>query len=178
MSIRGIARRATAVGYATPTNAPIYVDSDDNRLKYIPAGSGSTEIVLQESNGAAAFEIVTTTNVLTAAESGKTFFLALATGFLTTLPAVALGLNFKFIVQIAPSSGTYTIDPVEGTDIIFGAAPNAAGTAGDATSGTGVDLITFADGQAQIGDWVEVSSNGVSWFARVCMNSATAITFD
>jgi hypothetical protein len=43
MSIRGIARRTTPVGYATPTNVPVYVDADDNILKMIPAGSGSTE---------------------------------------------------------------------------------------------------------------------------------------
>lgn len=43
MAIQFIARRATvggitAKGYA----APIYVDSDDNKLKFIPGGSGST----------------------------------------------------------------------------------------------------------------------------------------
>jgi hypothetical protein len=44
MSVRGIHRTATVKGFATPTNAPIYVDSDDDILKYIPAGSGTTEV--------------------------------------------------------------------------------------------------------------------------------------
>jgi len=50
MSIRGLARRSTPVGYATPTNAPVYVDSDDNKLKYIPAGSGTTEVEVVDAS--------------------------------------------------------------------------------------------------------------------------------
>ena len=49
-------------------------------------------------------ESVTTTNVITAAESGTTFFLNLAGGFTSTLPAPATGLNYKFIVATAPRS--------------------------------------------------------------------------
>ncbi len=52
MSIRSIRRQATNPGgYPGTTNAaPIYVDSDDNRLKYIPGGQGSTtEEVLNPS---------------------------------------------------------------------------------------------------------------------------------
>lgn len=46
MSIRNIRRQATnpLAAPGTPTSAPIYVDSDDNILKFIPAGSGSTEV--------------------------------------------------------------------------------------------------------------------------------------
>lgn len=42
--IRSITRRPTIVGVATDGSAPIYVDSDDNILKIIPAGSGTTEV--------------------------------------------------------------------------------------------------------------------------------------
>ncbi len=46
MSIRNIRRQATNPGayVATTNSAPIYVDSDDNILKMIPAGSGTTEV--------------------------------------------------------------------------------------------------------------------------------------
>jgi hypothetical protein len=46
MSIRNIRRQATnPLGAAgQPNVAPIYVDSDDNILKMIPAGSGTTEV--------------------------------------------------------------------------------------------------------------------------------------
>ena len=58
--------------------------------------------------GATAAEVVTATNVITAAESGTTFFLSSATEFVSTLPAPALGLNFTFIVAAAPASASYT----------------------------------------------------------------------
>src|SRR5258705_9577904 len=82
--IRSIHRNPTVKGSASGASAPIYVDSDDNRLKMIPAGSGTTEVVLQETSGSGAAEVVITTKAVTAAESGKVFFLALATGFVTT----------------------------------------------------------------------------------------------
>lgn len=46
MSIRNIRRQATnpLAAPGTATSAPIYVDSDDNKLKMIPAGSGTTEV--------------------------------------------------------------------------------------------------------------------------------------
>lgn len=47
---RTILRRSAVLGVATPVAAPIYVDSDDNILKMIPAGSGSTEVqIIDES---------------------------------------------------------------------------------------------------------------------------------
>jgi X-X-X-Leu-X-X-Gly heptad repeat protein len=46
MPERGIYRSATVKGYATPTNAPCYVSSGDNLLHIIPAGSGTTEVIV------------------------------------------------------------------------------------------------------------------------------------
>ncbi len=51
MPTRNIRRGKSINGVATPTSAPIYVDSDDNRLKYIPAGSGSTEVAIGDALG-------------------------------------------------------------------------------------------------------------------------------
>src|SRR5258706_9431792 len=48
MPIRNIRRGPTVLGSAIPSSAPIYVDSDDNKLKMIPAGSGTTEVVLAD----------------------------------------------------------------------------------------------------------------------------------
>jgi hypothetical protein len=47
--IRSITRRSTIVGSAVAGSAPIYVDSDDNKVKLIPAGSGTTEVALADS---------------------------------------------------------------------------------------------------------------------------------
>jgi hypothetical protein len=48
MPTRNIRRGSTILGPATPDAAPIYVDSDDNKLKMIPAGSGTTEVTIAD----------------------------------------------------------------------------------------------------------------------------------
>jgi hypothetical protein len=50
MPSRAIARRKTVVGAASGATAPIYVDSDDNILKFIPAGSGTTEVQIVDAS--------------------------------------------------------------------------------------------------------------------------------
>lgn len=54
MAIRNIRRQATnPLGAAGTANAaPIYVDSDDNKLKFIPAGSGTTEVEIIDASSA------------------------------------------------------------------------------------------------------------------------------
>ena len=42
MPVRGLVRTAAFKGTVTDTNAPIYVDSDDNIPYLIPAGTGSS----------------------------------------------------------------------------------------------------------------------------------------
>ena len=44
MPVRGLVRTAAFKGTVTDTNAPIYVDSDDNIPYLIPAGTGSSLI--------------------------------------------------------------------------------------------------------------------------------------
>lgn len=112
-------------------------------------------------------EVVTATNVITAAESGTTFFLNSATEFVSTLPAPAVGLKFKFVVQAAPSGASYTIVAASGTPIhgiVFSKDLNGATDSG-ATAGTGVLTITLVDSKAQKGDTVIIESNGTDWFA-------------
>lgn len=168
MAIRSLLRASTVKGFATARTAPIYVDADDNRVKVVPAGSGVAEIVLQETSGAGVAEVVTAANVLTAAESGRTFFLNSATEFASTLPDPALGLRFTFIVAAAPSGASYTI--AAGSAIIHGIVlskdVNSATDSG-ATAGTPVQTITLVDAKAQIGDKVVIESDGTNWYA-VC----------
>ena len=54
MAIRNLRRQASRPGaYSGTTNAaPIYVDSDDNIVKIIPAGSGTTEVQLVDASSA------------------------------------------------------------------------------------------------------------------------------
>ena len=88
MPARSIRRAATVAGYAIPTAAPFYVDSDDNALKLIPAGTGTTELAVCLAATASGFRF--------AGGSG-----ALVTGALV----VATGLT-SIIAFTATLSGT------------------------------------------------------------------------
>ena len=79
MPSRSINRNATVRGYAMPTTAPIYVDSDDNALKIIPAGTGTTELAVCLAATASGFRFAAGTGALVAGT------LVVATGLSTVL---------------------------------------------------------------------------------------------
>jgi hypothetical protein len=89
MPERGIYRTPTVKGIATVTNCPIYCDSDDNTLKFIPAGSGTTELVIPSAVSA----------------SGAKFAAGVGTLVTGTL-AVATGLTSVLGFSLTPTSNT------------------------------------------------------------------------
>lgn len=109
-------------------------------------------------------ETVITTNVIAASESGKTFFLALAAGFASTLPAPAAGLRFSFIVKTAPTSGNYTI-VTNGTTqkVLKGLMVIAADAIGDVSAGG--TTASFVANQALPGDRIDMICDGTIWYA-------------
>jgi hypothetical protein len=123
-------------------------------------------------------EVVAATNVIAASESGSVFFLNHATEFVSTLPAPAAGLTFKFIVSGAPASASYTIVTNSSANIIKGHLVTSEDAAGSGDSETsGCDTITFVDGQAVAGDMVEVHCDGTNWFAYARSKVVAGITF-
>lgn len=106
-------------------------------------------------------EVVTTTNVIAAAESGKTFYLSLAGGFTSTLPAPALGMRFRFVVKTAPTT-SYVITTDGGANIMYGMIEERVGGAG--VAGAARDTFNFVANQAIISDWVEFYSDGTNWY--------------
>jgi hypothetical protein len=120
-------------------------------------------------------EVVAATNVITAAESGKVFFLNAATEFVSTLPAPAAGLNFEFIVTAAPDGASYTIVTASSANIIKGSIVTSATGAAD-TEATGGDTISFVDGTAVAGDRVQLRCDGTNWFAYGICAAAGGIT--
>jgi hypothetical protein len=122
-------------------------------------------------------EVVTATNVIAATESGKTMFLNSATEFVSTLPAPAAGLNFRFIVTGAPSGASYTIVTASSANIIKGHVLSSedAGGSGDSET-SGGDTITLVDGQAVAGDMVELFCDGTNWFASCKCKVVAGIT--
>ena len=175
MPTRSIVRRPAVLGSVWAETAAIYVDSDDNRLKVIPAGSGSTEVIVQEANGAAVQEVLITTETLTAADSGKTFFLALVGGFTTTLPAPVLGLNYKFFVQVAPTTA-YIIITASAAKVLGGQVYASAGSDEDSNTGLSATSVNFVANTAVIGDSAELYCDGTSWYVRAYCNAAGGIT--
>ena len=120
-------------------------------------------------------EDVTATNEITAAESGKTFFLNSATEFVSTLPAPSAGLNYTFIVKAAPSGANYTVVTNGGADILIGMVTCA--TADDLGAyDNNADVITFVGGASIVGDWVRVISDGTSWYYSGACHVAEGIT--
>jgi hypothetical protein len=120
-------------------------------------------------------ELVTTTNVITAGESGKTFFLDSTTAFVSTLPTVSLGLNYKFILKQVPSATAHTIVTNSSANIIVGQQHCANASAGD--TGSTDDTISFVTGQTVAGDMVEVRCDGTKWHAMAFSRVAAGITF-
>lgn len=177
MPASNLYRGAVIRGYATPKSAPIYVSSVDNRIRAIPAGSGTTEVILQEAAGASSVEVLTAARVLTAADSGKHFFLSAAAGFAITLPALLSGLKFAFTVITAPTSVGYTIVSAASAEVIVGGVHDAGGAAGDVESTAGATTITLVANAAVVGDRVDMISDGTLWYTRIFSNVATGATF-
>ena len=125
-----------------------------------------------------AAEINTTTKSVSAVENGEVFFLSLAAGFVTTLPAPALGLRYSFVVRTAPTSGAYTIVTTSSANIIKGSIYTSdVNSATDADFETaGGDTITFVQNKAVAGDTVDLISDGTNWFAYGFCTVFDAIT--
>jgi len=128
-----------------------------------------------EGADAASVVALTATNTLTAASSGKLFTLGTAGGFTTTLPKPAAGLNFEFVVKVAPTTA-YIIASAASANIIFGAVASAEDAAGSVGCAAASDTITFVANKAIIGDTVKVISDGTNWYARGFCNVQDAVT--
>lgn len=123
-------------------------------------------------------ETVSAANVITAAESGKVFFLNSATEFASTLPAPAAGLHFTFIITAAPSGADYTIVTNASANIIKGQVYTVdVNSATDPDfEVTGGDTISFVSAISVAGDRVEIYCDGTNWFAYGFCSVFNAIT--
>ena len=96
--IRSITRHPVVRGYATSGSAPIYVDVDDNALKIIPAGSGTTELAVNLAATASGFR--------TAVGSG-----ALVSGSLVVATGLTSVLGFTALNSVIPTGATGNLVP-------------------------------------------------------------------
>lgn len=128
----------------------------------IETGGSLTQAGVPITLVSAGVEVVTATNVIAAAESGSTFFLNSGTEFASTLPPVAAGLRYTFIIAAAPVGASYTVGTDNG-DNVLNIVAWAGGAADAADVATAQDVVTFVDGQAVVGDWLYCISDGTSW---------------
>lgn len=123
------------------------------------------------------YEDTTAANTLTYSECGKTVWLNSATEFATTLPSPVAGCYFKFIVKAAPSGAAYTVVTASSANILIGGINELeVDTADDGPYDADGDTITFADGVAVVGDYVEMISDGTSWYINGQANADGGIT--
>lgn len=97
---------------------------------------------------------VATTTTLTAADNGKTIIMDAAAGATITLPALADGLRFKFVVGAAFATTPWVVKSAEGDNINGIIMDMGATVAG--VPAAGEDQINFVETAETIGDWVEL----------------------
>lgn len=138
-------------------------------MYYITDANGNRTPVL-EGGFLANIETLTADTTLTVEDSGKTFLLD-AIGEVITLPAVAVGLHYKFKCIAATATSNWTI--VSATDVIEGYASVNYATIVAANENT-ISLVAAA---AIVGDEVELICDGTSWHVSGHGSAAGSITF-
>jgi hypothetical protein len=123
---------------------------------------------------ASGMEVVAEANIITAEESGKTFFLNLAGGFQSTLPAPAAGLKFTFIVKTAPTTAYTIVTNGANQQVLKGLVLVAADGTGEVSAGG--TTATFVAGQAKPGDRIDMICDGTIWYMKGFAQVAAGIT--
>jgi len=109
-------------------------------------------------------EVVTTTNIIAANESGTRFILNTATAFNSELPAVAAGLHYWFYIGATEPTTSHTITTATSANIIQGQVSTGEDAAGSITTAPDSDTISFVANLAIHGDYVYVWCDGTYWY--------------
>lgn len=117
------------------------------------------------------YQVVTDDLTLTAADSGKVFFLNAAAAGDITLPALKAGVNFKFIVGVTAPTTIWMIASAEGDNINGVLTVNGALVAAEAE-----DAVNFAANAAVSGDSLELQCDGTNWLVTGLGSAAGSIT--
>ncbi len=158
----------------TTTGALTITNTDPTTISGALTVTGNTQLI-SVTRIDTPIEIVAATNEIEITESGTVYVLTNATEYATTLPTVATsaGVTFRIIVGAVPSGDDYTVV----TDSLEDKISGSATVNGAAVEATTDDTITFTRDAAAIGDWVELTSDGVLWYVSGQGVAATAITF-
>ena len=118
----------------------------------------------------------TTTYVMKAEDSGKTFLVSGGAQTITLLPAADLieGWNCRFVTTASPS-GDKTIGA--GSAIIHGATSNADTAAVTATDGTAKSAVRIK-AAAQAGNWLDIVCDGSGYYFNGAAGQNAAFSVD
>jgi hypothetical protein len=116
--------------------------------------------------------VISAATTLSAADSGRHYSLNAAAGAQITLPAVATsaGINFRFTVQALFATTAWTIKAASNV-IQGGVIVNSVNV-----PGADENTITFSASADTIGDFVQLSCDGVYWYVSGVGTAAGAIT--
>ncbi len=114
MPERGIYRTPTVKGIATVTNCPIYCDSDDNTLKFIPAGSGTTELAIMTASSTSGTKVTAGTGTLVSGTvivaTGLTSVLAFSAALIGTGATATGATEVERLVVASITTGAVTVN--------------------------------------------------------------------
>ena len=120
-----------------------------------------------------------------AADSGKIFFINIASGMTLTLPSIANGValdgwNCKVVIETNVSSNTFTITEGAGdTDVIVAhTTENQSTASGGAPAGTstGCTNVILANGADVVGDRFDIVCSGTKMYVNAMVDDDAAVT--
>jgi len=140
--------------------------------KYLKTLSNGEAIEVPANDGVGlGVETIDDATTLTGADSGKTFVLSAVEGAQVTLPSPISGFKAKFVVGSAFATTDWTVvadaDVIEGGAIVNSVFVPAANE----------NTISFVASAETIGDYVELVSDGTSWFVNGVGAGVGSITF-
>lgn len=150
--------------------AAALIDDDDERLKYYDRTNSR---VLTVATGIERVVTPTAAVALTVAQSGMEVLLNAAAGFAITLPTATAGVRFRITVAAAFATTDFTVITPGGLNIIEGGAT----VAGADVPAANEDTITFVASAELPGDFVDLWSDGTSWFVNGRGTTSGSITF-
>lgn len=112
--------------------------------------------------------ITATTDTLTSADFGETIFLNTASGTTITLPAATAGGYLRFVLVTLFDTANIILDSAEGDNI-----EGTLHVNGGLVPCAGEDQINLVSSAETVGDFVDLHSNGTSWYLGATMGSTT-----
>ena len=118
-----------------------------------------------------------------ASDSGKIFFINVASGMTLTLPSVAdaqEGWNCEVVIETNVSSNTFTITEKATADtnviVLQTVEQDVTGSAAPAGNSTGCTNVILANGADTIGDSFEIVCSGSKFFVKANVLADAAVT--